>query len=111
MKIWKLQQDGPQLLQTLSLNSSVTSVACAPSGESGDCILAIGTENGIITIFHIQSAGNYHTEHIWQSPDHFKHGGAVRKIKIRVGGNCTNLTMASCSSDHSVRIFEMGYKM
>lgn len=111
VKIWALQASKPQLLHTLPFDSSVTSVACAPLLKTGEFVLAIGTESGSILTCLVNNKDNFHVERIWQGPDHLKHGGAVRKIKIRADSSCTGFTMVTCSNDHSLRVFQMQDKL
>ena len=93
--------------QPLTLNSSATAVAFAPIDNMN--ILAIGCESGHIFLYKWDE--NDH-EQEWKLISELKsneaHHKTVKRLKFRPGNHADgNLILASASSDHCVKLYEL----
>ena len=92
--------------------SAVTSVNIVPElVVDNKYVLIVGLENGEISIHTIQlSAGNVAIEQIVSVPSFLTHAATVRRIKSFINKD-NKIRIASCSDDHSVRIFEVDIEL
>lgn len=68
--------------------------------------LLIGAESGKMQIWFLSTISNESTiSHVYSVPDFHCHGATVRKLKWKESEKQSELKFASCSDDHSVRIF------
>lgn len=116
---------------TIDCGDSVRSVQFAPNCQSGTSYhLAAGLDSGAVQLFSLAAqeaapaAGGQQQvdvaahELMWQSPLHEQHAAAVRRLCWRrddeveqaelgqPGQQC--YLLASCSDDHSLRVFAVG---
>eukprot|EP00761_Pharyngomonas_kirbyi_P001902 gb/GECH01001906.1/.p1 GENE.gb/GECH01001906.1/~~gb/GECH01001906.1/.p1 ORF type:complete len:809 (+),score=191.80 gb/GECH01001906.1/:1-2427(+) len=103
-KIWSM--DNPeQSIQTLKFKQPVTAVQFGPIINS-KYTLAIGLENGEISIW---TASTDHSElsfsHVHDIAHNDSHMSTVRRLRWQHNTENQELLLASCSTDHSVRLF------
>ncbi|GMH35495.1 hypothetical protein BSKO_03363 [Bryopsis sp. KO-2023] len=114
VKVWAMHSDGPTdvPIHVLKLKSSVTALAFAPTGSliPNGFILAVGIQSGAIQVHLLRIEEKVSSELMWSSNVSLSHGDAVRRIRWQDGEDgrkLQGLRMATCSNDHSVRIFEL----
>ena len=98
----------------LTLPDSVTAIAFVPvvTGNSQHYHLAAGLDNGqIVLVRWIDTAENVGQEEEWtilQTLDcNAAHHKTVKRLKFRPTSNENNILLASCSSDHSAKLFRV----
>lgn len=98
---------------SIELKDAATAVAFTPAAHSsGKYILAIGEENGRISLW-AGGAGKEAWTAVMEIPAHLGHAGVVRRLRWRDNKNKDEkeankrLQLASCSSDWSVRLFSL----
>lgn len=90
-------------------DDAVTSVNVAPIKIKDYYILFIGFELGSILIESFNSEDKK-LKTIYEVPQLYSHGATVRRIKSVYLNEMTIMRIATCSDDHSVRIFEIDYE-
>ena len=115
VKLWRPENcagAGRKALASLPiLPSAVTALAMA-QGDHPDChLLAVGLETGVISLWSVPAATISMTC-LWQAPVHLQHGAAVRRLAFQeldqqTDGETRTLHLASCSDDHTVRVFSV----
>lgn len=104
VKIWNIEScEKP--IHTISCNSCVTSVAFTPTTEIVPPVLAIGTQDGNIRLLNFAVTEEVLSEKSWTANLNQAHGGAVRRMKWQHPAQTGELQLASCSDDHSIRLF------
>ncbi|XP_059476492.1 elongator complex protein 2 [Neocloeon triangulifer] len=106
--VWEPANEFKPIGDQLNLDQAVTSVDFW--SNSFGYIVAVGCENGTITIFEWKPFGDNWTClcSLSQSAGHHK---AVRRLAFQPK-ECSSenvLRLASCSSDHSVKLFNIGF--
>lgn len=113
MKIWK-QEEGEgeksdkkwQAFIHKTFKKAVTAVAFAPSDVN---ILAVGLEDGSISIWRLTLS---ELSLVYDIPASLCHVEAVKRLAWRAPHSQPNkhsFQLASCSDDHSVRIFTLHF--
>lgn len=93
-------------------NQSVTALCFAPSCIEGSYVLAIGFETGCIEIqkitINLENISSKLLEYISQA-----HHLTVKRLMFRPNNehSCNTLQLASCSSDHSVKIYDINLSL
>ncbi|KAL6070511.1 Elongator subunit elp2 [Balamuthia mandrillaris] len=118
LKIWKLdaEQQDLSLHATIAFNTAVTSVEWAPSfgHPTNDYLLAVGLETGIIALCSgsLSASGDTQWQLLLSFPPSICHTATVRRLRWR--GETTESStarvswqLASCGSDHAVRLFSI----
>lgn len=126
VKVWRvnhqvLQQadgaksDGALLTEVPALPvfaCAVTAVAFAPRLHGDSYLLAVGLEDGQIELWLGSKAGSSLPDLKWSQlaalPPNLRHADVVRRLVWRQPSAATaTLQLASCSDDHTVRIFDV----
>ena len=123
VKIWNLEKANQEQPTTMSQvfhfspmtkasngkAESVTALSFAPTRINGNALLALGLDNGIIELWTIPLNGT-----VDQTPELVKcfepmlcHISTVTKLAWRPKPSDGRMVLASCSSDHGCRIFEI----
>lgn len=118
--MWSLGAGEAQLAAApaaaIDCGDSVLSVQFAPTRRPGPYLLAAGLESGVLLLVQLavvepggsgsQLAVERH-EVVWRSPQHEQHAAAVRRLCWQQEGEQAGgvTLLASCSDDHSLRIF------
>ena len=92
--------------------ASVTAVAIAPSlSHAGNHVLAVGLEDGSLDLVGLRISDSELVSHetLWRASVYEAHAGAVRRLCWRTCGygDSDAGVLASCSDDHSFKIFEV----
>eukprot|EP01083_Nonionella_stella_P046768 125280_1 len=109
VKIWKQKDDSNwKCIATLhSFSRPVTAVAFGLRSFSGKYILAVGFEDGRLEIWSADTQdGSTWTQEV-SIPENICHSATVKRIAWRPCGSHTSPLFASCSADHSVRLFSI----
>ncbi|KAL6440407.1 hypothetical protein ACFW04_003145 [Cataglyphis niger] len=90
-------------------NQSVTALCFAPSSIEGSYVLAIGYETGLIEIRKITITLEKTWLELLKYDTSQAHHLTVKKLMFRPNSeySCDTLQLASCSSDHSVKIYDI----
>ena len=102
---------GKALASLPTFPSAVTALAMA-QGDHPEChLLAVGLETGVISLWSVPAATTTMTC-LWQAPMHLQHGAAVRRLAFQAldqqaDSDTRTLHLASCSDDHTVRVFSV----
>jgi elongator complex protein 2 len=105
--VWSAESGALACKKPLVLEDSVTAVAFAPLGSGAHYVLAAGQEDGRVLVIFWDPAkdedgewGIMHSERV--------HHKTVKKLSFRPRPhNGGDLVLASCSSDHSVKLFKV----
>ncbi|KAD0403724.1 hypothetical protein E3N88_44330 [Mikania micrantha] len=123
VKIWGVQKEEPYVLQLMTLptfKASVTALSWTRSHHQNDGILAIGMETGLIELWGL-SLGKYEQYSSLSVPkaslliqfDPFMcHVSSVNRLawrNLEKIDESDDLQLASCGSDHCVRIFKVSF--
>ncbi|CAD7699915.1 unnamed protein product [Ostreobium quekettii] len=124
VKIWEMTEMGPLDRPIHSLppmDCSVTSVAFAPQSRvhsdsvgNGSThgrqsnILAVGLQDGSIQVWELtMEATSMRSRQLWRSCRSNQHSDSVKRLRWTAAANQGGLYLASCSADHSLRVFEI----
>lgn len=119
VKIWTLVNSEWSCVAQIALKSAVTAVAFSPdktssfNGRDHHYLVGVGTEDGRIALFAETASDSVVWESVHTVDESICHAAAVRRIRWRRAKSSTSpssealLQFASCSIDHSVRIFEL----
>lgn len=117
MKLWSLGVDAATGQRTMSAKSiklgvSVTAVAFAPTLPDQAPVLAVGFESGGVCLLHVSGGSGWKL--LTAFPDSICHCSTVRRLawtrrakKASSSTSSSDLLLASCSTDHSVRVFRV----
>lgn len=114
LAVWEVKEEKEVKLacqQVKSLQDSITSVAFAPDqGQGHGYLLACGLDKGNIVLLRFRP-GIQDTKNEWEIVEEFgpneAHHKTVKRLKFTRKNN--SILLASCSADHSVRIFELNF--
>eukprot|EP00898_Chlorokybus_atmophyticus_P008346 jgi/Chlat1/8512/Chrsp80S00640 len=128
VKLWRIDTSSEGDITTKAavtlpmFASSVTAVAFAPQTDSNAPVtaahmLAVGLESGEIELWRVAqtadaaAAAQLTTRRLLAVKPHLRHVAAVHRLRWRVvllsEGSFGALQLASCSADHSVRLFDV----
>uniref|UniRef100_A0A7S4NR91 Elongator complex protein 2 n=1 Tax=Guillardia theta TaxID=55529 RepID=A0A7S4NR91_GUITH len=108
VKVWELCGDGSQVnlvAQLPKFDSAVTALDWAPYSVSERSCIAIGTEEGEVSVWTSDPV-NKEWEKLTSLQGEFAHAGAVHALRWRPT-NATSVQLATCGEDHSVRVHEL----
>jgi len=107
VKIWyRSEKELWETKNTITFTSGITAVAFAPI--NGYYLLAVGTEDGEIYLYDCPAAGIDYM--ILRFNDRDSHINNVRRLCWRIIDSKNNIfELASCSYDHSFRIFTIKF--
>ena len=103
---------GSKALASLPIFPSAVTALAMAQGDRSEChLLAVGLETGVISLWSVPAATNTMTC-FWQAPVHLQHGAAVRRLAFqeldqRTDSDTRTQHLASCSDDHTVRVFSV----
>lgn len=121
VKVWRVagsaaEDAAPPSAAALAVacGDSVRSVQFAPCCQPGAGYhLAAGLEGGGLQLLRLtgSAGGQLAAERVWEAPPYEQHAAAVRRLCWRrdegSSGGGERLQLASCSEDHSIRIFSV----
>ena len=96
------------------MEESVTSVDFLPVKKDNNTLVLIGLENGFIHLFKtIEIERKYSIALVYTFPLHFSFGGKVHRLKSykNVQKDSTQVNIAGCGDDHTVRIFSLNLEL
>ncbi|TRY73158.1 hypothetical protein TCAL_02201 [Tigriopus californicus] len=111
LAMWKLEEDKEVRVslgcrEVQSLQDSITAVAFAPNLEGGQkYVVACGLENGSIMLISFDPKADKEwnvVKHLGPNDAHHK---TVKRLKFARHGD--SIILASCSADHSVKLFKL----
>lgn len=106
IKIWGKNENSQFLeVATKEFKTPVTAVNFIQKTFYNLYYLIIGFENGSIKIMTFNRNNNEISDYL-DIHEHLAHGSTVKRIKSTFGEN-NSIRIASCSEDHSVRIFNL----
>jgi elongator complex protein 2 len=100
IKIW--QMNDANCIATITCESSVTAMDFIPNSTN---ILAVGLEQGQLQFYQLQAS---HWQLIGQIPSPLAHAASVQSIQWRPT-HTSDYQLATCSQDHSLRIFTIQF--
>jgi len=112
LRVWSFDPAAPACpaepaLSLSRLRAAVTAVAFAPVPLQGALALAVGFECGAVSLLRLEegSAGELSAREVWDAGPLLRHAAAVRAIRWLASADA--LHMATCSSDHALRVFRV----
>ena len=101
------------LLVLPTFAASVQSVSFSPSCSGGHTHLAVGLEDGSLSIIKLDIQGKSlsHTI-VWEASQYNRHSGAIRRLAWQPAESSESCTensalLASCGEDHAVHIYSI----
>lgn len=107
-KIWAMPAavGEPLLLSSVDHGAGVTAVEFGAAAAAD--LLAVGLENGSICLARVDSQGGHSV--IVSLATRETHVNAVRRLRWNAAGSPEPVLLASCSEDHSVRVFSLDWE-
>jgi elongator complex protein 2 len=107
VKVWKITNNGVQDVLSLKFDEAATACSFAPVERSNQFKLAIGLENGQITLANLKLDGDQLVLEDRKDFTEF-HASTVNALKWNsIINSDSSLELASCSDDHSVRLYKV----
>jgi elongator complex protein 2 len=107
VKIWKITSNGVHDVLSLKFDEAATACSFAPIKEENRFNLAVGLENGQISLVNLKLGGD---QLLIEDQKNFTdlHASTVNALKWSSKINSDlSLELASCSDDHSVRLYKV----
>ena len=109
IKVFRLEESGLSAVEEFTFKEGVSAVAFADKRAKGAYALAVGLENGEVHLLTFSGEkGSLKPQD--RVPQHFAHSNYVNRIKYREVAQEGRFQFASCSDDHSVRVFMISYE-
>eukprot|EP00210_Caulerpa_lentillifera_P007165 g6855.t1 len=113
VKIWSVMEC--ELVHTISFKAPVTALSFQLS-SIGTNLLAVGLDNGQVEVWRVTMTDHGVVSEIqWTADEHSRHSGTVHQLcwssSEALGLKIpSSLILASCSADHSIRLFQLTNK-
>lgn len=107
-----------ELVKTLSFHSPVTALSFQ-SHSVESWLLAAGLDDGQLEVWSVLKSGSkdreLNCEIQWRADVHSRHSGTIHRVCWSTSDalgltKVSSLILASCSADHSIRLFQLSNK-
>lgn len=110
VKIWEIaSDDSVNNVAIVKCNESVTAVDFSPRLHDASYCISVGLDNGDISLWNFCASSKSATFHTAVDTN-LTNTSTVRRLRFRpLQASSDNLQLGSCSTDHSVRIFNLPF--